>query len=68
MSKSHYQIHDEASNKRQAQGHDHCLKLKLPREKDPSPTHCANHTYGGAKLTRLCIGFFLLSTWKKGIC
>jgi hypothetical protein len=28
---------------------DHCLKLKLPREKDPSPTHHANHTYGGAK-------------------
>jgi hypothetical protein len=25
------------------------LKLKLPREKDPSPTHRANHTYGGAK-------------------
>jgi hypothetical protein len=29
---------------------DHCLKLKLPREKDPSPTHYANHTYGGAKI------------------
>jgi hypothetical protein len=25
------------------------LKLKLPREKDPSTTHRANHTYGGAK-------------------
>jgi hypothetical protein len=25
------------------------LKLKLPSEKDPSPTHRANHTYGGAK-------------------
>jgi hypothetical protein len=25
------------------------LKLKLPREKDPSPTHRANHTYGGEK-------------------
>jgi hypothetical protein len=31
------------------QGHDHCSKLKLPKKKDPSPTHCANHTYGGAK-------------------
>jgi hypothetical protein len=34
---------------------------------DPSPTHCANHTYGGAKnklaLYRI---FFLLSTWKRG--
>jgi hypothetical protein len=27
----------------------HCSKLKLPREKDPSPTHRANRTYGGAK-------------------
>jgi hypothetical protein len=25
------------------------LKLKLPREKDPSPTRRANRTYGGAK-------------------
>jgi hypothetical protein len=25
------------------------LKLKLPREKDPSPTHYANRTYGGVK-------------------
>jgi hypothetical protein len=24
------------------------LEIK-PREKDPSPTHHANHTYGGAK-------------------
>jgi hypothetical protein len=30
--------------------HDHCSKLKLPREKDPSPTHYANRTYGGAKI------------------
>jgi hypothetical protein len=37
-----------------AQGHDHCLKLKLPREKDPSPTHYANRTYGGVKIS---IGF-----------
>jgi hypothetical protein len=47
--------------------YDHYSKLKLPREKDPSPTHHANHTYGGAKnklaLYRI---FFLLSTWKKG--
>jgi hypothetical protein len=42
-------MHDKAINKRKAQGHDYCLKLKLPREKDPSPTHCANHTYGGVK-------------------
>jgi hypothetical protein len=37
-------MHDEASKK------DHCLKLKLKREKDPSPTDYANHTYGGAKI------------------
>jgi hypothetical protein len=43
-------MHDEASNKRQTQGHDHCSKLKLPREKDPSLTHYANHTYGGVKI------------------
>jgi hypothetical protein len=42
-------MYDEASNKRQAQEHDHCSKLKLTREKDPSLTHRANHTYGGAK-------------------
>jgi hypothetical protein len=42
-------MRDEASNKRKAQGHDHRLKLKLAREKAPSPTHCANRTYGGAK-------------------
>jgi hypothetical protein len=42
-------MHDEASNKRQAQGHDHCSKLKLPREKDPIPTHRADRTSGGAK-------------------
>jgi hypothetical protein len=35
--------------KDKAQEHDHCSKLKLPREKDPSPTHRANHTYGGEK-------------------
>jgi hypothetical protein len=42
-------MHDKASNKRSAQGHDNCLKLKLPREKDPSLIHYANHTYGGLK-------------------
>jgi hypothetical protein len=42
-------MHDEASNKRKVQGHDHCSKSKLPREKDPCPTHYANRTYGGAK-------------------
>jgi hypothetical protein len=42
-------MHDEASNKRLAQEHDNCSKLKLPREKDPSPTHYVNHTYGGVK-------------------
>jgi hypothetical protein len=30
------------------QEHDHCSKLKLPREKGCNPTHYANHTYGGA--------------------
>jgi hypothetical protein len=42
------------------------LKLKLPREKDPSPTHRANHTYGGAKkINWLCIGFFSYSQLGK---
>jgi hypothetical protein len=26
-----------------------CSLASSPREKDPSPTHRANHTYGGAK-------------------
>jgi hypothetical protein len=42
------------------------LKLKLLREKDPSPTHRANHTYGGAKINWLCIGFFSYSQLGKG--
>jgi hypothetical protein len=55
-------MHDEASNKRYAQEHDHCSKFKLPREKDSSPTHRANHTYGGVKkINWLCIGFFFLT-------
>ena len=29
------------------QGHDHCSKLELPREKTPNPIHHANNTYGG---------------------
>jgi hypothetical protein len=42
------------------------LKLKLPREKDPNPTHYANHTYGGAKNKfGFCIGFFLISQLGK---
>jgi hypothetical protein len=32
------------------QGHDCCLKLKLPRKKDTSPTDYANRTYGGADI------------------
>jgi hypothetical protein len=69
LCESRYRIHDEASNKRYIQGHDHCLKLKLPREKDPSPTHHANHTYGGADIELVLYRIFLsLSTWKKRIC
>jgi hypothetical protein len=40
------------------------LKLKLPRE-NPSPTHYANRTYGGAKLLGLYSIFFSLTTWKR---
>ena len=57
-------MYDEASKNLV---HDHCLKLKLPREKGPSPTHRANHTYGGAKKTNWpCIGFFSYSQLGKG--
>jgi hypothetical protein len=41
------------------------LKLKLPREKDPSPTHRANHTYGGANNNWLSIGSFSYSQLGK---
>jgi hypothetical protein len=48
------------------QGHDHCSKLKLPREKEASPTHHANRTYGGADIELAFYRIFLcLSTWKK---
>jgi hypothetical protein len=41
------------------------LEIKTPREKGPSPTHRANHTYGGAKINWLCIGFFSYSQLGK---
>jgi hypothetical protein len=49
--------------KRYMQGHYHFSKLKLPREKDPSPTHYANSTYGGANIELALYRIFLsLST------
>ena len=32
------------------QGHDHCSKLELPREKSPNPIHHANNTYSGTNI------------------
>jgi hypothetical protein len=51
------------------QGHDHCSKLKLPREKDHSPTHYANVTYGGTDMEFVFYRIFLcLLNWKKRFC
>jgi hypothetical protein len=49
------------------QGHNHCSKLKLPREKDSSPTHHANHTYGGADIESALYRIFLSLNLEKEI-
>ena len=39
---------DVASNSEMKKyGHDHCSKLKLPRERNPNSTRCTSNTYGG---------------------
>ena len=42
---------DGASNsKMEKYGHDHCSKLKLPRERNPSSTQRTSNTYGGTNI------------------
>ena len=42
---------DVASNSEMKKyGHDHCSKLKLPRERNPISTQCTSNTYGGTNI------------------
>ena len=42
---------DVASNSEMKKyGHDHCSKLKLPRERNPNSTQCTSNTYCGTNI------------------
>ena len=42
---------DGASNSEMKKyGHDHCSKLKLPRERNPNSTQCTSNAYSGTNI------------------
>jgi hypothetical protein len=50
MKKSHYRILTRLEIRGKEYGHDHCSKLKLPKEINPNSTHCTSNVYGGMNL------------------
>jgi hypothetical protein len=63
MKNSHYRILTRLEIRGKEYRHDHCSKLKLPKEINPNPTHCTSNVCSGTNLLALG-GRIYLSTWQ----